>query len=183
MITPVDIPEECKEILDRRASKIHSREGQVMQTLAEILTMWTRSHIHTWFPRYLVSSLGGRVRLFHRLNTTHPVVHELGDALRWLGLRDRLRCPTCGSVGTYKPYGALLDRRKPNRPNRCWLCKWCGHYVGPEEIRRAFPNEEMQSWGLLEEMDQEGARDSQLDTPQIVAESYYKGYKVDPWRG
>jgi hypothetical protein len=35
-----DIPQELKDILDRRAGKIHSAEGRVMQTLAEILTLF-----------------------------------------------------------------------------------------------------------------------------------------------
>jgi hypothetical protein len=34
----VDVPQELKDILDSRAGKVHSAEGRVMQTLAEILT-------------------------------------------------------------------------------------------------------------------------------------------------
>ena len=43
-------------------------------------------------------------------------------------LRNRLRCPACGAVGTYK-----LHARGNGRPFR-WLCKWCGYYKGPEGI-------------------------------------------------
>lgn len=41
-------------------------------------------------------------------------------------LRDRLRCPSCSAVGTYK-----LHAPGNGRPWR-WLCKWCGYYKGPE---------------------------------------------------
>jgi len=41
-------------------------------------------------------------------------------------LRDRLRCPSCSAVGTYK-----IHAPGDGRPWR-WLCKWCGHYDGPE---------------------------------------------------
>lgn len=37
---PEDIPAELKDILDLRAGKIHSATGQVMNTLAEILTRY-----------------------------------------------------------------------------------------------------------------------------------------------
>lgn len=78
-----------------------------------------------------------------------PPIHELASALRFVGLRDRLRCPECGAVGTWKPHGAWLDRRDERKlardPKfkgevrhhvRRWLCKWCGWYVGPEGVQR-----------------------------------------------
>ena len=37
-MTPEEIPEELKRILDQRAGKEHSRQGPVMAALAEILT-------------------------------------------------------------------------------------------------------------------------------------------------
>jgi len=37
---PEDIHPELKEILDRRAGKVHSSTGSVMSTLAEILTRY-----------------------------------------------------------------------------------------------------------------------------------------------
>lgn len=57
--------------------------------------------------------------------------HQLFDFLRIFGIRDRLRCPNCHSVGTWKPHGGWLDF-KDTRKVRRWLCKWCGFYVGPE---------------------------------------------------
>jgi hypothetical protein len=37
-MTPEEIPDELKQILDERAGKEHSRQGPVMAALAEILT-------------------------------------------------------------------------------------------------------------------------------------------------
>jgi hypothetical protein len=37
-VIPAEVPLELKEILDRRAGKVHSTEGRVMTCLAEILT-------------------------------------------------------------------------------------------------------------------------------------------------
>jgi hypothetical protein len=58
-------------------------------------------------------------------------VHFFYDALRLVGLRDRLRCPKCGAVGTWKPHGGAFDR-DDRRKVRRWMCKWCGHYLGPD---------------------------------------------------
>jgi hypothetical protein len=58
-------------------------------------------------------------------------VHQLYDFSRLIGLRDRLRCPDCKAVGTYKPHGGWLDF-EDKRKERRWLCKWCGGYSGPE---------------------------------------------------
>lgn len=37
---PTEIPQELIDIIDKRAGKKHSREGQVLTTLAEILTKY-----------------------------------------------------------------------------------------------------------------------------------------------
>lgn len=39
-MTPEEIPVELKEILDRRAGRVHSATGSVMRALAEILTRY-----------------------------------------------------------------------------------------------------------------------------------------------
>lgn len=39
-MTPAEIPQELKDILDQRAGKVHSQEGRVMAALAEILTRY-----------------------------------------------------------------------------------------------------------------------------------------------
>ena len=61
----------------------------------------------------------------------NPVVHQFFDFLRLVGLRDRLRCPHCAAIGTWKPHGGWLDQSDERKVRR-WLCKWCGWYVGPE---------------------------------------------------
>lgn len=40
MVTVQEIPEECIEIMNRAAGRIHSRDGQVLKALAEVLTKW-----------------------------------------------------------------------------------------------------------------------------------------------
>lgn len=72
----------------------------------------------------------------------NPIIHQLFDFLRVLGMRDRLRCPECGAVGTWKPHGGWLDRTDERRVRR-WLCKWCGYYVGPEGEKQAAPGPEV----------------------------------------
>lgn len=70
----------------------------------------------------------------------NKVVHQLYDFSRLIGLRDRLRCPECKAMGTYKPHGGWLDF-EDKRKERRWMCKWCGAYSGPEtNMTFAFPN-------------------------------------------
>lgn len=79
----------------------------------------------------------------------HPLVHEAFDALRLLGLRDRLRCPECRAVGTWKPHGSWWDvRRGDIRGARRWLCKCCGLYLGPEGKAYCWPSAESRVWML-----------------------------------
>lgn len=85
----------------------------------------------------------------------HAFFVRLGD----FGLRDRLRCPKCSKVGTWKPH---------EQPAR-WLCKWCGWY---EDIRRTGwcrPCNKMRVW-MLKPL-------SPAKTPQE------RCGRVDPWRG
>jgi hypothetical protein len=63
--------------------------------------------------------------------SVNPLWHQLWDFSRLLGLRDRLRCPDCNAVGTWKPHGGWLDFGDI-RGVRRWMCKWCGIYKGPE---------------------------------------------------
>jgi allantoicase len=57
--------------------------------------------------------------------------HCFFDFIRLIGMRDRLRCPKCAAVGTWKPHGGWLDGDDKRKVRR-WMCKWCGYYVGPE---------------------------------------------------
>jgi hypothetical protein len=76
-----------------------------------------------------------------------PLVHGLWNLTHRIGLRDRLRCPSCTAVGTWKPYGDLWSRIKDgDRPVRRWLCKNCGRYEGPEGITRAWPRKATKVW-------------------------------------
>ncbi len=106
--------------------------------------------------------------------TLNPVLHELAVALRFVGLRDRLRCPRCKAVGTWKPHGARLDREDKRKVRR-WMCKWCGYYIGPEGVRQAEPRSTSMVWELRGD-------DLRGFTPQETMERNYT-YRVWPWRG
>ena len=67
----------------------------------------------------------------------NAVKHQFFDTLRFVGLRDRLRCPSCKAVGTWKPHGGWFDREDVRKVRR-WLCKWCGFYEGPERTNQAY---------------------------------------------
>lgn len=100
--------------------------------------------------------------------------HQVADLLRLVGLRDRLRCPNCAKVGTFKPHGAWLDGWD-ERGVRRWLCKWCGYYKGPEGQKWARCSTE-RGWWLLDD-DEAWTRGT---TPkEIMAQN--GGF--DPWRG
>ena len=109
----------------------------------------------------------------------HLVVwHQIADLMRIIGLRDRLRCPECAAVGTWKPHGGWLDGRE-SRFARRWMCKWCGHYRGPQGIQRVFPSPERGCWML------ESAVGPDLPlrpTPRAVLEASAIP-KVRPWFG
>lgn len=105
-----------------------------------------------------------------RLN---PVVHELASALRFIGLRDRLRCRECKAVGTYKPHGYWWAQRIGDRPVRRWLCKCCGLYYGPEGKLSCYPDRVANVWCTpVEDVERQ-------TTPFEVL----KAEKVWPWRG
>ena len=99
----------------------------------------------------------------------NPVWHQIVDFSRLLGLRDRLRCPSCGAVGTFKPHGGWLDF-EDKRKIRRWLCKWCGVYHGPEGYQLCKLGN-----GQWEIADLDV--DSPRDTPKWRCED------ADPWRG
>ncbi len=88
------------------------------------------------------------------------VKHEL-FCLSWLvGIRDRLRCPACGKVGTWKPH------RQPRR----WLCKWCGTYNDKEgRYGRCAPCKKKKVW--------------MLEPKRRGKTPLERCRRVDPWRG
>lgn len=115
--------------------------------------------------------------------TLNPVLHDLAGSLFLIGLRDRLRCPECGKVGTWKPHGGFVDGilarfqgHKGTRTTRRWLCKWCGHYVGPEGVMRAWPSKAKGCWILGIDEDEEPG-----PTPKDALETAMG--RVNPWLG
>lgn len=76
----------------------------------------------------------------------HPAVHEAASWLRFVGLRDRLRCPNCRAVGTWKPHGCWGAGDLEPRPRR-WLCKWCGYFESARDgIQWCAPDQVAQVW-------------------------------------
>ncbi len=103
-----------------------------------------------------------------------PPIHEIAVALHWTPIRDRLRCPSCKAVGTWKPHGSLVARWiYKDISVRRWLCKWCGYYTGPRGRVVAYLGEKV--WELPE-IDKERGR-----TPAEVVKAELG--KVWPWHG
>lgn len=100
------------------------------------------------------------------------IKHQLFDFLRCFGIRDRLRCPYCGSVGTWKPHGGWLDK-EDSRKVRRWLCKWCGSYHGPEGQVQAHLGKSV--WELNDPNETLDLR--KKDTPKNRCAG------ANPWRG
>lgn len=100
--------------------------------------------------------------------TKNRVLHEAAMLLGLIGMRDRLRCPKCRAVGTWKPHGGWWE----DGAQRRWLCKWCGYYYNPAhpKITKCVPGET--SW-------QPAPRGQIL--PPTPAEAV--GEKVWPWLG
>lgn len=129
----------------------------------------------------------GEVRRFLR---SFPPTHELLYLSRYVGLRDRFRCPGCGAVGTWKPHGGRLDQlhdrvlgqELPTRCVRRWVCKYCGRYEGPEGVLRAHPDSERPWWVLPPPHDPQSSEETALPTPREVLETGYER-EVWPWRG
>lgn len=113
--------------------------------------------------------------------------HQFFDLLRLVGLRDRLRCPTCRAVGTFKPHGGWLDRtidwwtdfKDTLLPGvryateRRWVCKYCGFVRDQDGEQQAFPNSRKKVWDVQ-------CEDS-APTPKRRVE--HLGDNVWPWRG
>lgn len=105
-----------------------------------------------------------------------PLVHEFCSISRLIGLRDRLRCPKCRAVGTYKPHGGIVDRLAGDkRAVRRWMCKHCGLYYGPEGRLQVFPNIEKGYWDLPANLTEE----TRGETPQF----FLKWARLNPWNG
>lgn len=115
------------------------------------------------------------------------VKHQFFDALMLVGLRDRLRCPKCTAVGTWKPHGGWCDKivdwknnfKLTLRPGvryateRRWVCKYCGYvrYDGGEN--QAYPNSNTGVWDVKCGYSTKTPKEQVEDLPM----------KVWPWRG
>jgi hypothetical protein len=111
----------------------------------------------------------------------NALVHQLADSLRFIGMRDRLRCPMCKAVGTWKPHGGWFDNSDVRRVRR-WMCKWCGWYLGPEGKRWVAPNIVKRCWDFR-------CPDSGKTPVELVAPEWNPTInaadapRVWPWRG
>lgn len=114
-----------------------------------------------------------RVRL-----RTFTIVHEAAAALRFVGMRDRLRCPACFAVGTWKPHGFWSARRSGDRPVARWLCKCCGRYEGPEGVWTGWVCPVAGVWRLPRPVDPTAPEDLPATPKQLL-----KAAKVWPWVG
>jgi rubredoxin len=118
-------------------------------------------------------NFGSRLTGVEQVLMSFPV-HTAAEALRFVGLRDRLRCPSCHAVGTFKPHGSIIDREDRRRVRR-WLCKWCGYYLGPEGRRVAYCDPVAREWRLPENTE------SRTTPSRAIAGSQIPN--AWPWRG
>lgn len=116
------------------------------------------------------------------------VHHQFFDFLALVGLRDRLRCPRCKTIGTWKPHGGWCDKFHDWRTdfcsslnifavyatNRRWLCKYCGYNVSTDGEHQCYPNRKTKMWARRDE--------NSAPTPQEVINLGYE-FAVWPWRG
>jgi hypothetical protein len=110
-----------------------------------------------------------------------PFVHAALYALRWVGMRDRLRCPQCNAVGTFKPHGTLTARwLYKDRATRRYMCKWCGLYIGPEGVLRAFPDPARKCWVLPQAWDTDSPSVPGLTPADVTRDALNKTW---PWYG
>jgi hypothetical protein len=105
----------------------------------------------------------------------NPVIHELCGWLRLIGMRDRLRCPECKAVGTWKPHGGYFDFDDTRKVRR-WMCKWCGYYVGPEQEHAVVVSQQTKHWALKSDCP-EGITPKEAVTENPLTRGAF------PWRG
>ena len=118
------------------------------------------------------------------------IKHQYFDALMLVGLRDRLRCPKCSAVGTYKPHGGWCDKFNDWRTayrglreafmrgaqyatTRRWVCKYCGYTRDINGEHFGAPDKVLSVWA------ERGANSG--STPKEAVELVCG--KVWPWRG
>lgn len=121
------------------------------------------------------------------------ILHQCFDTLMLVGLRDRLRCPNCEAVGTWKPHGGWCDLLSDCLPNektkkffallaktgaryateRRWVCKYCGFTHDISGTHMGAPNGKTKVW--------DGICADSLPTPKEAVEKLCGS--AWPWRG
>jgi len=95
-------------------------------------------------------------------------------------MRDRLRCPYCARVGTWKPHPRGLANPGPCRR---WLCKWCGYYDGEDGLSFGLFDTEKGVWVLRRDVTPSeftvGRAKGTMGVPGMI----FKEMKVNPWVG
>ena len=156
----------------------------------------TPEKVHDTVTRAAAADMPFMPLTFRERVLTFPIVHDAAILLRYVGLRDRLRCLRCTGVGTFKPHGGFTDwvhdriaRNPGGRVARRWLCKYCGLYLSGREGRNwAFIDLDKGWWVLpaVPSDDDPNARvngDTPLDMIVTAAGSRNGKPAVDPWRG
>lgn len=109
------------------------------------------------------------------------VWHQLFDLSVLIRMRDRLRCPKCRAVGTWKPHGGWIDESKES--GRRWICKWCGLYIGrpfnkgPVIERYGFIDPEIKCWRIWD------FYDSDVPAGIVPKEILEEHTEANPWNG
>jgi hypothetical protein len=129
------------------------------------------------------TSSDSKVSVF-RWTLWQSIKHQAYDFLALIRMRDRLRCPKCAAVGTWKPHGGWLESIDPAHRkmlamlpsftkrayNRRWLCKYCGYNLSTEGEFQCYPNARLKVWALKDQ--------HSTPTPKERV-----GDDVWPWRG
>lgn len=132
-----------------------------------------------WHPLTFVE----RVRLM-------PVVMDVWFLVaHYGGWRDRMRCPRCTAVGTWKMHGTWWERwRFGDIALRRWGCKWCGHWIA--KGRPNGPNGAVYNGRIVAfPLSQEGLKvwaypDPSIQREPTPAEVLYAGMgRTWPWYG
>lgn len=108
-------------------------------------------------------------------------------------LRDRLRCPSCSAVGTFKLHAPTKNADGGEVPWR-WLCKWCGYYRDKNKSGLlCYPSPSKKCWVFLDDgfdvfpafKDHANWDLNKRLTPNQVLGTYAAnhGTTIWPWRG
>ncbi len=101
------------------ANKAQRRRSEFLRSL-EALADGGDDHRDEWQP----------LTAMERLRLMAIVMDIWFLATYYTGLRDRMRCPNCKAVGTWKMHGTWWERwRFGDIALRRWGCKYCGHWI------------------------------------------------------